>query len=104
VANPDARPARGRNVRRSRGAVRAGWRGAVPGAPLLMLAVPPIADHPALVAGTSAFVLMLFAVESRRELGAELTASRMRSSICGRLSGAARGRPRGARPDCLNRP
>lgn len=60
------------------GAVRAGWRGAVPGAPLLMLAVPPIADHPAWVAGTSAFVLMLFALDSRRELGAALTVSRVR--------------------------
>jgi hypothetical protein len=60
------------------GAVRAGWTGAVPGAPLLMLAVPPIADHPAWVAATSAFVLMLFALESRRRLGAALTVSRVR--------------------------
>jgi hypothetical protein len=43
-----------------------------------MLAVPPIADHAAWVAGTSAFVLILFAVDSRRELGEGLTASRMR--------------------------
>ena len=43
-----------------------------------MLAVPPIADHPAWVAGTSAFVLMLFALESRRRLGAALTVSRVR--------------------------
>jgi hypothetical protein len=60
------------------GAVRAGWRGAVPGAPLLLLAVPAIADNPGWVAGTSAFVLVLFALESRRGLGARLSASRIR--------------------------
>jgi hypothetical protein len=60
------------------GAARAGWRGAIPGAPLLVLAVPAIADNPGWVAGTSAFVLVLFALESRRGLGARLSASRIR--------------------------
>jgi hypothetical protein len=59
-------------------AVQAGWRGAVPAAPLLVLAVPAIADHPGWVAATSAFVLVLFALGSRRELRGGLTASRVR--------------------------
>jgi hypothetical protein len=62
------------------GVVRAGWRGAVPGAPLLILAVPAISNNPGWVAGTSALVLVLFALNSRRELRGGLTASRVRLS------------------------
>jgi hypothetical protein len=80
------------------GAARAGWRGAVPGAPLLMLAVPRIAEHPTWVAGTSAFVLMFFAVESRRELSAGLTASRMRLRHLWKAIGRRQRAPAGRAP------
>jgi hypothetical protein len=74
------------------GAVRAGWRGAVPGAPLLVLVVPAIAENPGWVAGTSAFVLVLFALESRAGLGAGLTASRMRLRHLWKAPGLKSGR------------
>jgi hypothetical protein len=86
------------------GSMRAGWRGALPGAPLLMLAVPPIADNPGWVAGSSAFVLMLFALESRRGLGAALTVSRVRLRHLWKALGRRQRALAGARPDRLNRP
>jgi hypothetical protein len=73
-------------------------------APLLMLAVPPIADNPGWVAGSSAFVLMLFALESRRGLGAALTVSRVRLRRLWKALGRRQRALAGARPDRLNRP